>query len=108
MTKIILVAAAALTAAVVTASAADVKENWDAKCKTCHGPDGKGDTKMGKKVEVKDFTDATYAATLKDEAMFKAIKEGVKDGDKIRMKAADGLSDDEIKALVKYVHDFKK
>jgi cytochrome c553 len=104
----ILVAVAALTAAVVTASAADVKENWEKNCAKCHGPDGKGDTKMGKKVEVKDFTDAKYQDSMKDETMFKAIKEGVKDGEKVRMKATEGLSDDEMKALVKYVRDFKK
>ena len=109
MNRMILVAAATLTAAVVTASAADVKENWETKkCVTCHGPDGKGDTKMGKKVEVKDFTDAKYQASMKDEEMFKAIKEGLKDGEKVRMKAVEGLSDDEVKALVKYVRDFKK
>jgi cytochrome c553 len=108
MNRMILIVAAALTAAVVTASAADVKENWEKNCSKCHGPDGKGDTKMGKKVEVKDFTDAKYQASMKDEDMFKAIKEGVKDGDKVRMKAAEGLSDDEIKALVTYVRAFKK
>jgi mono/diheme cytochrome c family protein len=41
--------------------------------------------------------------------MTKAIKEGVKDGEKTKMKAyGETLSDDEIKALVKYVRDFKK
>ena len=100
--------AAVLSAAAVTASAADVKENWDKACAKCHGADGKGDTKMGKKVEVKDFTDAKQQASMKDEEMFKAIKEGVKDGDKTRMKAAEGLSDDEMKALVVYVRAFKK
>ena len=100
--------AAALSVAVVTVSAADVKDNWDKACAKCHGADGKGDTKMGKKVEVKDFTDPKYQESMKDEDMFKAIKEGVKDGDKIRMKAAEGLSDDEMKALVAYVRAFKK
>jgi cytochrome c553 len=99
---------AACAAMVVSASAADVKENWDKKCKVCHGPDGKGDTKMGKKLEIKDFTDAKYQDSLKDEAMLKAIKEGVKDGDKTRMKAAEDLSDEEMKALVAYVRKFKK
>jgi cytochrome c553 len=108
MKRIILIAAAALTAVVVTASAADVKENWEKNCSKCHGPDGKGDTKMGKKVEVKDFTDAKCQASMKDEDMLKAIKEGVKDGDKVRMKAVEGLSDDEMKALVAYVRAFKK
>jgi cytochrome c6 len=105
---IILAAAATLTAAVVSVSAADVKENWEKSCAKCHGPDGKGDTKLGKRAEVKDFTDAKYQASMKDENMFKAIKDGVKDGEKIRMKAAEGLSDEEMKALVTYVRGFKK
>jgi cytochrome c553 len=103
-----LLVGAAVMAVVVTVSAADVKENWDKNCSKCHGADGKGDTKMGKKLEIKDFTDAKYQAEMKDEAMMKALKEGVKDGEKVRMKAAEGLSEDEMKALVKFVRDFKK
>ena len=99
---------AACAAMIVSVSAADVKENWEKSCAKCHGPDGKGDTKMGKKLEVKDFTDAKVQADMKDDAMLKAIKEGVKDGDKVRMKPVEGLSDDEITALVKYVRGFKK
>jgi cytochrome c553 len=108
MNKAILMTVAACAAMVVSASAADVKETWAKDCAKCHGPDGKGDTKMGKKLEIKDFTDAKYQDSLKDEAMLKAIKEGVKDGDKVRMKAAEGLSDEEIKALVAYVRTLKK
>jgi cytochrome c553 len=108
MKKATLMTIAACAAMVVSASAADVKENWEKSCAKCHGPEGKGDTKMGKKLEIKDFTDAKYQASLKDEAMLKAIKEGVKDGDKVRMKAAEGLSEEEMKALVAYVRAFKK
>ena len=108
MKKAMLLTIAACAAMMVSASAADVKENWEKSCAKCHGPDGKGDTKMGKKLEIKDFTDAKYQGSLKDEALLKAIKEGVKDGDKTRMKAAEGLSDDEMKALVAYVRKFKK
>jgi mono/diheme cytochrome c family protein len=100
---------AACAAMVVSASAADVKENWDKICAKCHGPDGKGETKMGKKLDIKDFTDAKYQDSLKDDAMLKAIKEGVKEGEKTRMKGyGDTLSDDEIKALAAYVRKFKK
>ena len=60
---------AACAAMLVSVSAADVKENWEKSCAKCHGPDGKGDTKMGKKLEIKDFTDAKYQDSLKDEAM---------------------------------------
>jgi cytochrome c553 len=108
MKKAMLVTVAACAAMMVSATAADVKENWEKSCAKCHGSDGKGDTKMGKKLEIKDFTDAKVQAALKDDAMLKAIKEGVKDGDKTRMKAAEGLSDEEMKALVAYVRAFKK
>ena len=108
MNKAILMTVAACAAMVVSASAADVKETWDKSCKKCHGAEGKGDTTMGKKLEIKDLTDAKVQASFKDDAMLKAIKDGVKDGDKTRMKAAEGLSDEEMKALVAYVRAFKK
>jgi cytochrome c6 len=108
MNKAILMTVAACAAMVASASAADVKENWDKSCKKCHGADGKGDTTIGKKLEIKDLTDAKVQASLKDDAMLKAIKEGVKDGEKVRMKAAEGLSDEEMKALVAYVRTLKK
>jgi len=64
---------------------------------------------MGEKIGIKDYTDAKVQEALKDDAITKAIKDGVKDGDKTKMKGfGDVLSDDEIKALVKYVRDFKK
>ena len=108
MKRILLISAASLIMAAVSASAADVKETWDKACAKCHGPDGKGDTKMGKKIEVKDFTDAKVQASFKDEDMIKAIKEGVKDGDKTRMKPAEGVDDAAAKALVAYVRGLKK
>jgi cytochrome c6 len=109
MKKILLLATVLGFAAAITASAADVKENWEKSCLKCHGADGKGDTKMGQKLGVRDYTDAKVQADLKDDAAFKAIKEGLKDKeDKTLMKPAEGLSDDEIKALVAQVRSFKK
>lgn len=92
------------------ACAADVQENWAKNCASCHGKDGKGETKAGKKAEVKDLTDATYQASFTNEQMFKQIKEGMKDkAGKEKMKSfADKLTDDEIKALVAHVRSFKK
>jgi cytochrome c6 len=108
MKRIILIGAALLTMAAVSASAAEAKDTWEKSCAKCHGPDGKGDTKMGKKLEVKDFTDAKVQGALKDEDMAKAIKDGVKDGDKTKMKATEDVTDADIKALVAYVRAFKK
>ena len=108
MKRMLLIGAAALSLAAVCASAADSKETWEKTCAKCHGPDGKGETKIGKKIEVKDFTDAKIQASFKDEDMTKAIKEGVKDGEKTRMKPAEGLTDDGIKAMVAFVRSLKK
>src|SRR5215510_8532335 len=109
MKKIVLLTIGFAAAAFLSASAADVKENWEKTCAKCHGPDGKGDTKMGQKLQIKDLTDAKLQADLKDDQAFKSIKEGIKDNEgKIKMKPADNISDDEIKALVQYVRTLKK
>jgi mono/diheme cytochrome c family protein len=109
MKKLIIIGVALLIVGAVSVRAADAKENWEKNCTKCHGADGKGKTKMGEKLGMKDYTDAKVQEALKDDAMTKAIKEGVKDGEKTKMKGfGEVLSDDEIKALVKYVRDFKK
>jgi hypothetical protein len=64
---------------------------------------------MGQKLGIKDYTDAKVQAGFTDEEAFKALKEGLKDKeDKTLMKPVEGLSDDEIKGLVKYVRAFKQ
>ena len=88
--------------------AADAKASYEKDCAKCHGADGKGETKMGKKQGAKDYTDAKVQADLKDEAAIKAIKEGYKKDGKEVMKPSEGLSDDEIKGLVAYMRTFKK
>ena len=78
------------------------------QCVKCHGEDGKGDTKMGKKLGAKDYTDPKVQDALKDDAAVKSIKEGLKKDDKTLMKPAEGLTDDQIKGLVAYMRTFKK
>jgi len=109
MKKMVLITLLFGAAAALSASAADVKDNWEKVCAKCHGPDGKGDTKMGQKLGIKDLTDAKLQGELKDEQAFKAIKEGIKDNEgKVKMKPAEGLSDDDIKGLVSFVRTLKK
>lgn len=114
MKKIVILAAVLGFASALSASAATAKETWDTTCAKCHGADGKGQTKVGQMFHIKDFTDAKVQADMKDEDMTKAIKDGIKDADgKTKMKpyvtgADTPLSDDEVKALVAYVRDFKK
>ena len=96
-----------MAAGTLAASAQDAAAIWEKSCQKCHGPDGKGQTKMGSKMGVKDMTDPAYQGSFTDDQAFKAIKEGIKDGDKTKMKAVEGLSDADIKALVAKVRGFK-
>ena len=100
---------AATFAAALTASADGAKDNWDRLCAKCHGQDGKGQTKLGQRLGSRDYTDPQVQAGLKDDAIVKAVKEGVKDkDDKVLMKPTADLSDDDIKGLVAYMRTFKK
>ncbi len=109
MKRFIVCSLALLAAGVITARGAEAKAIWAKECAKCHGADGKGKTTMGKKLDVKDYSDPKNQAELKDEKMVKSIKEGIKEGDKTRMKPfGDTLSDSEIKALVAYFRDLKK
>ena len=109
MKKLLIFTMGFFVAGAITAKAADVTENWTKHCASCHGKDGKGATKAGKKAEVKDLTDAKYQASFTDEQAIKQIKEGMKQDGKERMKPfADKLNDGEIKALVAFLRGLKK
>lgn len=88
---------------------ADVAENWNKHCASCHAKDGSGNTKMGKKLNVKDYRDAKAQEGFTDDAAFKAVKEGTKDsaGKETMKPFAEKLSDDEIKALIAHVRTLK-
>lgn len=109
MKKILVLATIFGMAAAITASAADVKETWDKTCAKCHGADGKGQTKMGQKLGVKDFTDAKVQASFTDADAVKAMKEGVKDSEgKTLMKPQEGLTDEDMKGLAAHVRTLKQ
>jgi len=100
---------ALLVVTAVCATAEDAKALYEKDCQKCHGEDGKGQTKMGQKLGAKDYTDAKVQEALKDDAALKAIKDGLKDKDgKTLMKPTEGVSEDDAKALVKYMRGFKK
>ena len=109
MKKLITLTIALLAISALSLRAADGKAMYEKDCAKCHGADGKGDTKMGKKSGAKDYTDAKVQDELKDDAAIKAIKEGVKDKEgKVVMKPSEGISDADAKALVDYMRTFKK
>jgi cytochrome c553 len=69
----------ALTTLLVLSPAAvfatNAKALYEKDCAKCHGSDGKGETKMGKKLGAKDYTDPKVQAALTDDAAFKVTKE---------------------------------
>lgn len=99
---------AAILCSAIAVAAADAKATYDKQCAKCHGPDGKGQTRMGKQAGAKDYTDPKVQAEFTDEKAAKIIKEGVKVKDKEVMKPAEGLSDDDIKGLIAYIRAFGK
>jgi cytochrome c6 len=105
----LLAAGAAFALAAALSQAAPVAENWENHCAKCHGADGKGQTRVGKRLNLKDYTDAKVQAAMKDEDIIKATTDGVFDADKKeKMKAfKDELSAAEIKEFVAYIRKFK-
>src|SRR5947208_4543698 len=64
MKKMTALTIALLATGAVTVRGADTKETWEKTCAKCHGADGKGKTKMGEKLGIKDLTDAKIQADL--------------------------------------------
>jgi mono/diheme cytochrome c family protein len=82
---------------------ADAAADYKAKCATCHGPDGKGDTAMGKSMKVKDLASADVQKQS-DADITTIIEKGKKP-----MPGYEGkLTKDQIDGLVKYVRSLKK
>ena len=78
---------------------------WKAKCASCHGADGKGDTDQGKKLGVVDLTktkpgDAEAKRALLEGKTAQGKAEGME-------SFKDKLSDEQIDALVAYVRELK-
>lgn len=101
--------AAGLLCLTPLAQGAEPAENWNKHCASCHAKDGSGSTKMGKKLNLKDYRDAKVQEGFTDDVALKAIKEGTKDaaGKETMKPFAEKLSDDEAKALVAHVRTLK-
>ena len=99
-----------LLSATALAQEADkkVERAWKAKCASCHGQSGKGDTDKGKELKVQDMTASKYQSK-KDADLAKAITDGVKaDGKEVMQSFKDELTPEQAQALVKYTRSFKK
>ena len=88
-----------------------VERAWKAKCSSCHGAAGKGDTEKGQQMKIADMSSAEFQARKGDE--FKnAILNGVKKekgGVKQEMDSFKGdLTPEQVDALIAYIRTFKK
>jgi cytochrome c6 len=91
-----------------SATHTNVAEIWKSECASCHGPDGRGQTRAGQRAGVKDFTDVGYQGSWTDAEALQVIKTAKKDGKALRNKNpyADQLTEQEIGALVTFVRAF--
>ena len=86
-----------------SAFAADGAAVYKAKCASCHGADGAGQTAIGKKMNLRDLGSAEVQKQT-DAELYAWTADG-----KGKMPAYKGkLSDAEIKALVAYMRTMKK
>lgn len=80
---------------------------WKAKCSSCHGMDGKGDTEQGKKSGAGDMTKAEWQKARTDDQMKEGILNGVKrekDGKKQEMDGyKEELKPGQVDALIAFI-----
>jgi mono/diheme cytochrome c family protein len=99
---VVLAAIAVLIGGPARANQAGGEALYKAKCATCHGPDGKGETPTGKALKVKDFA-SEDVQKMSDDDLSGAIT-----GGKGKMPAYKTLTADQVKDLVAYVRGFGK
>jgi mono/diheme cytochrome c family protein len=100
-----------LTVATAFAAAAPTAaQNYEKHCAGCHGTDGKGQTRLGRKSGAKNLTDKAGAGKLTDAELFRTIQAGRRDDQgRERMEGfGNDLSAAEITDLVAYVRRFTK
>ncbi len=89
------------------------ERTFKAKCASCHGADGKGETEQAKKMGgIGDMTSAAWQKKWSDEQIKSAIENGVhetRDGNKKEMDAYKSkLPAPQIDALVVYIRGLGK
>ena len=98
---------AMLTLAASTSFAATAAENYKSHCAKCHGADGKGQTTIGKKLKLADYTTAEAQAAFTDEEAVNVITNGIIENGKPKKNPfKEKLTAEEILDLVKHVRAF--
>lgn len=105
-TRFVFAVFAALGISVAAARAADGRTVFTQHCAACHGPDGKAQTPMAKRLGVRDLS----VLTLDEADLQKRIFAGVKNAKGVQvMPPFEGrLAADETAALVQHVKSLQK
>jgi cytochrome c553 len=97
-----------LSLSLATAAHADeAAELWTAKCKSCHGSDGKAQTPMGKKESIVDMSQPAWQQAETDADIREYIVEGSPRNKKMK-PYKDKLTPEQIDSLVAYIRTLKK
>jgi cytochrome c553 len=80
---------------------------WKAKCSSCHGMDGKGETEQGKKSGANDMTKAEWQKALTDDQMKEAILNGFKREKNGKKQEMEGYKEEvkpgQVEALIAFI-----
>ena len=86
------------------ATAADAGTIYNRRCATCHGRDGRGQTRRGRQTHARDMTDGAWQDDVSDERLFNSINNG-----RGKMPAfRKSVSENDIDALVAYVRRLRR
>jgi mono/diheme cytochrome c family protein len=96
-----LIASLLFALAIPAAALADGAAIYKTKCNACHGPDGSGQTPVGKNLKIRDLRSAEVQKQT-DAELTKLLNEG-----RGKMPASK-LSADDVKAVIAFVRGFKK
>jgi mono/diheme cytochrome c family protein len=102
-TRFALVLALSLAA---SAHAEDVADVWKAKCKSCHGDDGKAKTKMGQKESIVDMSQPAWQQAESNADIREMIADGSPRNSKMK-PFKDKLTPAQVDALVGYIRTLK-
>lgn len=89
------------------ASAESPAELWKARCKSCHGEDGRAQTRMGQKEAIADLTQPAWQQSVTDDTIRQVIAEGSPRSSKMK-PFKEKLTPEQIGSLVTYIRGFKK
>lgn len=85
-------------------AAADARTIYNRRCASCHGRDGRGQTRRGRQTHARDMTDGAWQDEVSDERLFNSINNG-----RGKMPAFRKiLSENDVDALVAYVRRLRR